>query len=105
MQFGDIIDIGIRSVEVCQVWKLSIPFQKRRRCLKWSQRIYGVHPPIFDETHCDISTNPPESSFDFTSTKKSFVPKKGGNPPKWMVKIMENPYFLMDDLGVPLFLG
>ena len=23
---------------------------------------------------------------------------------KWMVKIMENPYFLVDDLGVPLFL-
>jgi len=26
-------------------------------------------------------------------------PKIGGKPPKWMVKIMENPYFLMDDLG------
>ena len=26
-------------------------------------------------------------------------------PPKWMVKIMEHPYFLMDDLGEkPLFL-
>ena len=25
------------------------------------------------------------------------------NPPKWMVKIMENPV-KMDDLGVPLFL-
>ena len=26
-------------------------------------------------------------------------------PPKWMVKIMENPYFLMDDLGgkTPIF--
>ena len=30
-------------------------------------------------------------------------PKIGGNPPKWMVKIMENP-IKMDDLGVPLFL-
>ena len=27
-------------------------------------------------------------------------PKIGGKPPKWMVKIMENP-FKMDDLGVP----
>ena len=30
-------------------------------------------------------------------------PKIGGNPPKWMVKIMENP-IKMDDLGVPVFL-
>ena len=30
-------------------------------------------------------------------------PKIGGNTPKWMVKIMENP-IKMDDLGVPLFL-
>ena len=30
-------------------------------------------------------------------------PKIGGKPPKWMVKIMENP-MKMDDLGVPLFL-
>ena len=30
-------------------------------------------------------------------------PKIGGKPPKWMVKIMENP-IKMDDLGVPLFL-
>ena len=29
-------------------------------------------------------------------------PKIGGFPPKWMVKIMENP-IKMDDLGVPLF--
>ena len=29
-------------------------------------------------------------------------PKIGGKPPKWMVKIMENP-IKMDDLGVPLF--
>ena len=29
---------------------------------------------------------------------------RGIFPPKWMVKIMEHPYFLMDDLGVPLFL-
>ena len=27
-------------------------------------------------------------------------PKIGGKPPKWMVKIMENP-IKMDDLGVP----
>ena len=26
-------------------------------------------------------------------------PKIGGKPPKWMVKIMENPIFCMDDLG------
>ena len=30
-------------------------------------------------------------------------PKIGGKPPKWMVKIMENP-IKMDELGVPLFL-
>ena len=30
-------------------------------------------------------------------------PKIEGKPPKWMVKIMENP-IKMDDLGVPLFL-
>ena len=28
---------------------------------------------------------------------------RGSFPPKWMVKIMENP-IKMDDLGVPLFL-
>jgi len=28
---------------------------------------------------------------------------KNRGTPKWMVKIMENPDFLMDDLGVPLF--
>ena len=27
------------------------------------------------------------------------VSKNRGFTPKWMVKIMENPYFLMDDLG------
>ena len=27
-------------------------------------------------------------------------PKIGVFPPKWMVKKMENPYFLMDDLGI-----
>ena len=30
-------------------------------------------------------------------------PKIGGKPPKWMVKIMDNPTIKMDDLGVPLF--
>ena len=30
-------------------------------------------------------------------------PKIGGTPPKWMV-YSGKPYFLMDDLGVPLFL-
>ena len=34
---------------------------------------------------------------------KWVFPKIGGNPPKWMVKIVENP-IKMDDLGVPLFL-
>ena len=33
-------------------------------------------------------------------------PKIGGNPPKWMVKIMENPYEQMDDLGgFPIIFG
>ena len=32
------------------------------------------------------------------------VSKNWGGPPKWMVKIMENP-IKMDDLGVPLFFG
>ena len=31
-------------------------------------------------------------------------PKIGGKPPKWMVYNGSKPYFLMDDLGVPLFL-
>ena len=30
------------------------------------------------------------------------VSKNRGGPPKWMVKIMENP-IKMDDLGVPVF--
>ena len=30
-------------------------------------------------------------------------PKIGGKPPKWMV-YNGKPYFLMDDLGIPLFL-
>ena len=29
---------------------------------------------------------------------------KNNGTPTWMVNIMENPIFLMDDLGVPLFL-
>ena len=29
---------------------------------------------------------------------------KNRGTPKWMVKIMENPYEQMDDLGVPFFL-
>ncbi len=29
---------------------------------------------------------------------------KNTGTPKWMVKIMENPYEQMGDLGVPLFL-
>jgi len=35
-------------------------------------------------------------------TNKWVFPKIGVFPPKWMVKIMENP-IKMDDLGVPLF--
>ena len=31
------------------------------------------------------------------------VSKNRGGPPKWMVKIMENP-IKMDDLGISLFL-
>ena len=33
-------------------------------------------------------------------------PKIGGTPPKWMVNILENPIFLMDDFGgkTPFFL-
>ena len=30
-------------------------------------------------------------------------PKNRGGPPKWMVKIMENPIIKMDDFGVPSF--
>ena len=33
-----------------------------------------------------------------------FPKNRGGKPPKWMVKIMEN-LIKMDDLGVPIFLG
>ena len=36
-------------------------------------------------------------------TTKWMFPKMGGKPPKWMVKIMENP-MKMDDLEVYLFL-
>ena len=32
------------------------------------------------------------------------TPKIGNFPPKWMVKMLGKPYFLMDDLGVPKFL-
>ena len=28
---------------------------------------------------------------------------KNSGTPKWMVKIIENPIYKMDDLGVPLF--
>ena len=44
---------------------------------------------------------PPIHQPKFSSTW--LFPKIGGKPPKWMVKIMENP-IKMDDLGVPLFL-
>ena len=48
------------------------------------------------------------TSADFVKARPSvdmdFNPKiRGGKPPKWMVKIIENP-IKMDDLGVPLFL-
>ena len=39
------------------------------------------------------------ATFDMGGT-----PKIGGKPPKWMVKIMENP-IKMDDLGVPIIFG
>ena len=38
-----------------------------------------------------------------TAPKHMGVSKNRGNPPTWMVKIMEPP-IKMDDLGVPLFL-
>ena len=38
-----------------------------------------------------------------TNKRHMGVSKNRGGPPKWMVKIMENP-IKMDDLGVPLFL-
>ena len=44
-------------------------------------------------------------SLSYSSQFICVFPKIGRfNPPKWMVKIMENHYFLMDDLGVALFL-
>ena len=44
-----------------------------------------------------------EMVWDPTNIGIWMFPKIGGKPPKWMVKIMENP-IKMDDLGVPLFL-
>ena len=46
-----------------------------------------------------------ESLIDLAETNMGVSPKIGGKPSKRMVKIMEKPYFLMDDLGVPLFFG
>ena len=44
----------------------------------------------------------PFVDFHFFGAKGMF-PKVGFFPPKWMVKVMENPS-KMDDLGVALFL-
>ena len=41
--------------------------------------------------------------YKYTCILQMGVSKNRGGPPKWMVKIMENP-IKMDDLGVPLFL-
>ena len=41
--------------------------------------------------------------YKYTCIMQMGVSKNRGGPPKWMVKIMENP-IKMDDLGVPLFL-
>ena len=43
-----------------------------------------------------LKINPPSKIYQW------MFPKIGVFPPKWMVKIMENP-IKMDDLGVPLF--
>ena len=40
------------------------------------------------------------SSPSTTREPNKGVSKNKGGPPKWMVKIMENPIFFMDDFGV-----
>ena len=49
-----------------------------------------------------LNTNPEETSKTLI-VHMGVSKNRGVYPPKWMVKIMENP-IKMDDLGVPLFL-
>ena len=61
--------------------------------------VVGILLHIKGEDHFPISCNC-SCNYWFISIFLIWVfPKIGGNTPKWMVKIMENPYFLMDDLG------
>ena len=64
-----------------KTWLGEIPCEK----LGWE--FWGCNmSPHFEHIHLDVEPK-----------------KRGFYPPKWMVKIMENP-IEMDDLGVPLFL-
>ena len=59
------------------------------------------HVSSFDEVKARNAGE--ESAYDKAECFSGCWTKIGGFPPKWMVKIMENP-IKMDDLGVPLLL-
>ena len=79
----------------------SVPkLQHRKQKAMVAQRVrvaqLGGNDAHVDETYCRCS--------EYRLTLTWMFPKIGGKPPKWMVKIMENP-IKMDDLGgPPLFL-
>ena len=62
-------------------------------------------PPLHPENIFQVVSwggKTPRATFTNGPLIKGVEPKIGGKPPKWMVKIMENP-IKMDDLGVPPF--
>ena len=73
----------------------SVPkLQHRKQKAMVAQRVrvaqLGGNDAHVDETYCRCS--------EYRLTLTWMFPKIGGKPPKWMVKIMENP-IKMDDLG------
>ena len=54
------------------------------------------HGSIFKGNNCDPGT---PLSYSLPKVTHMDVSKNRGGPPKWMVKIMENPIIKIDDLG------
>ncbi len=70
----------------------------------------GVTPGSTKQRQCNLGWGPSMMSWRWapgndadSKLHMGVEPKIGGKPPKWMVKIRENP-IRIDDLGVPLFL-
>ena len=73
-----------------------------RRHSRWWIRLRQARQRLRDFINLDTMLKKPPITPRKTNgwnLKILGVSENGGKPPKWMVKIMEKPYFLMDDLG------